>query len=238
MGVQLFQRLSVLVAAFFVIGISANFSLGCLTPGSVIGSFDPDNYVFIGKVKGYTTDAELLGRQQIIRGLEVESTDIVSPITLPFQTIVFPLRRMADCERGGLTKPELEEEYPIGSEIKVIARKANDIKYPATNNLILEAGFVDHTFVAPNPKEKIEGRNNGYHAFDYTKANDSFLSSPQARYYFVAFEVQKDLARLSRSVLSERLLILKRLRLAPNYARINFELIEATYTLNVPTNKF
>ena len=230
----LFRAFSTISIALVII-VCTHPALACLTPGSLIGGFDRDSYVFLGKVKGYTAPATIQGSPSKFFGLKVKATDLVFPTGGPDEYIVFPMRMMADCTRGGFGIDELKATYPIGSEIRVIGRTAKKIEVSSTEQVVLEAGFQNHTSVSLNPLDESKGRSSISTEFDYSLATDKFLDSRAERFHYVAFEVQKDLVRLERAKSdAERQSVLNRLKKAPDYAQLSFDLIEATSSMSRP----
>ncbi len=220
-----------------VIALFAFFhaAFACTTPGSLIGGFDRETSVFLGKVMGYTTPAKHKASPPQVFGLRIEVTHAVFPAVGPSQYIVFPTRRMADCSEGGFGIDSLKAKYPIGSEVRVIGRVTENFETNFTEHTTLEAGLRNHTSISLNPPDESQGRSSVGTEFEYSLANDTFLPSAADRFHFVAFEVQKDLLRLERSkTRAGRQAILNRLRNAPDYAQLSFDLIEATYNSDRP----
>lgn len=226
------------VAFAIFVSAGAGPAQACLTPGSLIGRADPQGYVFLGSVLGYTRPQKTTESRKVI-GIKVSVSSFVSPAKdVSPEFVVYPMRRMADCTRGGYDANEIRSAFPMGAQVRVIGRKSDELGLGAEYETVLEAGFVNHTSISINPRDATPGRNSVSEEFDYTLATSSFLGSSAERFYFVAFEVQKDLWRLERaSSRTQRNRILDRLRFAPDYAQLSFDLIEASYDVDKPSDK-
>ena len=236
--IRLFFKVATPVRVVIALFAFSHAALACTTPGSLIGGFDRETSVFLGKVMGYSTPAKYKASPTQVFGLRIEVTHAVFPAVGPNQYIVYPTRRMADCSEGGFGIDSLKAKYPIGSEVRVIGRFAESIETDSFEHTTLESGARNHTSLSLNPPEKSQGRSSVGAEFEYSLANNTFLNSAADRFDFVAFEVQKDLVRLEQAkTRAERKSILNRLKNAPEYALLSFELIEATYDTDKPTDK-
>jgi hypothetical protein len=219
--------------ALFIFCFGSSCIYGCLTPGSLIGGFDRDTYVFIGKVKGYTnaTKPKQSNTPEIF-GLEL---DLVQKVYVPRNSKsyrLYPLRMMSDCTEGGLGSGEIKSRFPIDSLVRVIARKSEFVIEPSSDLVVLEAGYVDHTSVSAISSEDSRLSTELKSIFDYeTLASHSSIPLSD-RYYFVSFEIQKDLFRLETAKSTAKVeAILVRLEKAPEYARIDISEIRREYIM-------
>lgn len=87
--------------------------------------FDTSEYIFIGEVVGYTQEIQSPKLKSSAYGLKIKSKESVY---LPKKTKsyyeVFPIDLWADCSEGGKDIDELKDEFPIGSEVRIIAKEA------------------------------------------------------------------------------------------------------------------
>jgi hypothetical protein len=133
-------------AIVFSLTFSVYHSYGCTLAGKSLSKFDQTEYIFIGEVTGYTepfnfneseagNSLEAVSSTSLNKtsnlnkskasGLIVEVKESVHLPQIPKEHFeIFPYILHADCSVGGKTKEELAKDFPIHSEIQVIAKEA------------------------------------------------------------------------------------------------------------------
>jgi hypothetical protein len=167
--------------------------------------FDPTEYVFIGEVTGYTESidfernrppySDLLQDESLKRtnGLLVKVTDVVYIPTKQSEFEVFVYGMGSGCESLGRTLERLKNDFPIGTEVIVVAQEAFQIpKKSASDGIRLEINFPRGIFeptlskITPNS------------VFDFSKVapkKKEWLN----RFTRGAFEVRKEMLRLDNA---------------------------------------
>lgn len=211
----------ILVSTFFVYT-----SAGCSLAGKSLSKFDKTEYIFIGKVVGYTEALRLPGSRMQTVGLIVEVTERINlPKTPEAHFEVFPYNLGADCSILGTDKNELEEEFPDGAEVRVIAKEAKLLPSVLTDGDIrLEVRPEEPSGIARNFYENGERMTSANSIFNYetfrapTPADytEDFMPFLDAKVFLPDFELRKDLLRLEKSKTQpEKSQILQRLLYLP-----------------------
>jgi len=189
--------------------------------------------VFIGKVGGYTnpTKSNQSNTAEIF-GLEIKLVQKVYVAQDSKSYQLYPLQMMADCTEGGLGSREIKSRFPIDTLVRVIARKSEFVTSSASDVPVLEAGYVDHTSVSSIASVNAQLTTRMDTIFDYETLASLSTVPLSDRYYFVSFEIQKDLFRLERAKSTTEVeAILNRLEKAPDYARLDISEIRREYIM-------
>jgi len=193
-----------------------------------ITKFNAYEYVFGGKVIGYTKPLKSQSIVDPAAGLIVEAKEILfSPKSPKKYFEVFPYDLGADCSTIGKGRQELSEEFPVNSKVRVIAVESfyfpNQINQ---ENLRLEVSVGEHLSVVRFDNLSTELKTSVQSIFDYKKA-----SPKNSQIYDVLdFELRKDLHRLEFSLRDDdRQKILERLVFYPSIYDIDFEMLVKNY---------
>jgi hypothetical protein len=191
-----------------------------------IVKFNPNEYVFTGRVVGIVGPSQSKRFSREGWGLQIELNDVVYlPRTPKRYFEVYPFDLWADCSLAGTAKEELVKYYPIGSSVKVIARKAKLLSTPlAEGDLRLEISPYSWSEISRNYLDDGTEISDARSVFDYhaykmiTPADyvSDFMPFLDAKVALPAFELRKDLLRLETNKLrSDRITILERLMYYP-----------------------
>lgn len=218
----------VLIFLFSLCFVAYN-SNGCEPPlYNQISSFDDSEYIFIGKVVGYTTpikfDRELettkglkkIEKQNFLQtsGLIVKVKESVILPTVPkgnFEVFIYGMN--PQCLQLGIQANELQRSFPVNSEVLVVANEPLNVPQKTeNNNFRIEIRFWSNSFVALNSKNGVEHLASANSIFDYKLTlsdkpyrTDTYFSSKY-------FDIRKDLLRLKKAKnLAERKDILERI---------------------------
>lgn len=214
---------------------------GCKLGIQPTSDFDTSHYIFIGEVVEVieSVEYESEGIKADAVGLKIKvSESIYSPKRTTFFE-VFPLRLTASCGLRSDTK-EIREHYPIGSQVRVVAKEATVFKNQSSESstirletLIYNKGSVARNDLSDNLRTSAKS------FYDYssfverqrtTPAEDTLFDS---NYYLPEFELQKDLIRLKETKPEdERIKILERLVFYPHVFRMSYPKIVRTYLKN------
>lgn len=218
---------------FLLLSVFINSSFSCTLAGKSISIFDEDEYVFIGDIIGYTSAVKSAKLRSDGYGLIVKVKESVYlPETPKSNFEVFPIDLYADCSEGGAEIEDLKKNFPINSEIRVIAKETTyfyDEKI--TENIRLEdrpgeMGQISLNF--DNGKRLTSSES----VFDYKnfKRTDS---DSYAKDSLINFEIRKDLLRLrNESRQKETNLILDNFFYAPPGNDLNFYELLKNYAAN------
>jgi hypothetical protein len=165
-------------------------ALGCSMIVIPISQFDSAEYIFTGKVVGFTGPQKLKYVAGESWGVLVKAAESVhSPKTPTSYFEVFPADLDADCSSQGRSKERVSGDYPLGSQVLVIAKEAKfdagnsgNVKLvitPASNSILSTIGVHEDPFLATS-------------VYDYR-------TRPEAQTVLPVFEMRKDLLRLSRA---------------------------------------
>ena len=218
-----------------------NSILGCKLGIQRTSDFDTTHYIFIGEVVEVIESVkyESQGIKTDAVGLKIKvSENVYSPKPASFFE-VFPLHLTPSCGLRSDIK-EIREHYPIGSQVRVVAKEATVFKYqPAESSTIrLETSIYNSGSIARNDlNESLQTSAKIF--YDYkgfverqrtTAVEDALFDS---NYYLPEFELRKDLFRLKETKSEdERTKILERLVFYPHVSRMSFPKIARTYLKN------
>lgn len=207
--------------------LSVHSLLGCSLSKMQLSKFDSAEYIFVGTVTGYVdnvpfkkpmTDAPTDARSDTNFGLSVRVLEAVSlpePVNPTYQ--VFPYQLYADCSIGGANPKMIMETFPIGTEVRVVAKKAGLLQSNLEGNILpLEIVPGTPSSVSTNTDNKGHRVSSASSTFDYGTFNRNWGSEWLTKQYLPDFELRKDLLRLARlKSQEERNKILDRIVLAP-----------------------
>ncbi len=120
------SKSALLPLLLFLFGLSSNEAFGCavITVPS-LDRLDPSEYIFIGKVKGS------IGPQRSDKfhgeawSLQVEPVGTLNmPKSPSSYFVVTPFDLASDCKDQGVSKEKLLTSFPIGSEVRIVAKEA------------------------------------------------------------------------------------------------------------------
>ena len=181
-------------------------------------NFDPTEFIFIGKVINYPGSlfSDSLGRNY--QGLIVE---IVDPVYLPKNPPglikVIPYLLGAACDLTTWDQKSFEQQYPIGTELRIVGKESVFIKNnDPSENIILDINPRNMITLSRNFKEPaiLFSTKNSIYDYRYacedsfknfknlvsiydSKKSDNLQISFWGQYHF---ELRKDLYRLSTAV--------------------------------------
>jgi hypothetical protein len=199
---RMVNRLSLIIAIFLV---SALAIFACQLSIYKPSRFDPSEYVFVGEVTGYTESVDfervnlpwsgILPDESLKRtnGLIVKVSDVVFVPTEQLEFEVFVYGIGSGCESLGRTLERLQNDFPLGTEVIVIAREALEIpKISRNGGKRLEVHFSRDMLEINTAKVTSNS------VFDFSKVapkNEEWLN----RYTRGAFEVRKEMLRLEKA---------------------------------------
>ena len=224
--------LNLMLAAACALSTSS-VGYACTIAGKSLPKFDPNEYVFIGQVVGFTELVDFDEREKGSQlepmsstsmgnwpnprktvGIKVRMTEAVHVPRKPaeyFEIYVYDLG--ADCSIRGSSLVSLKSAFPEGSEVRVISRDAIFVTNPTNPGTIrLEDRPGEMGSIALNTLRKGERMTTATSVFDYKSYSYDMNRDTDSKYLLPSFELRKDLVRLesSRSPV-ERRAILKRL---------------------------
>ncbi|MDI1242009.1 MAG: hypothetical protein PSX80_08835 [bacterium] len=205
---------------------------GCILAGKSTTKFDPDEFVFIGKVIGYTdavpydhkrangsvdpVSSKSVASQPrtdyVNYGLIVEATESVHLPTKAATFEIFEYWLRADCLITGVSKNHFPDKFPIGSEVRIISRKAEFVVAGSNGHARLENKLDEDHDIATNTLNDGTRATSANSVFDYSA--HSYVDGRDSidKYLLPAFELRKDLLRLSKAKTEqEKHLILDRI---------------------------
>lgn len=178
-------------------------AFGCKLGISPTSDFDATHYIFIGEVVEVIESVkyESEGIKADAVGLKIKvGENVYSPKSASYFE-VFPLRLTPSC---GLMsdKEEIREHYPVGSQVRAVAKEATVFQNQSTNSTFrLETSIYNRGSIARNDLSE-NLRTSAKTVYDYkgfvarqrtTAAEDALHDS---NYYLPEFELRKDLLRL------------------------------------------
>ena len=200
------KALFLIVAALFFVD-SANACRRIVLP---IYRPDPAEYLLFGSVKGYeeanlpaeASAAIFDGRNGFGIVIEV-SESIHTPLPVKKVYEVFPIGNGSDCRFAGLSRNEIEKQFPIGSKVRVIAHEALYFKNASKSGQIrLETLSFSTSGIWLNTDSNGNPSVTKKSVFDYSGA--SYSSEKGIEVLRLAFfEARKDLWRLLKSKTQE-----------------------------------
>jgi len=210
------KKFILILVSFFVI---SGPSYGCILAGKSATSFDSNEYVFIGRVVGYT-DAVPYDHKKangsvdpvsftsmrsqpktdhVNYGLVIEATESVHLPTKTNKFEVFEYWLRADCLITGVSKNHFPNKFPIGSEVRVISRSAEFVVGSSSGNVRLENKLDEDHSVAINTLKDGTRATSASSIFDYSTHTYVDGRDSIDKYLLPAFELRKDLLRLSKA---------------------------------------
>lgn len=203
--------------------LSLNVASGCATISAPsLTKFDSSEYIFIGEVIGVADPIKSEKFHGEAWGLKIKVIDAVNlPKSPASHFIVVPFDLESDCKDKGMSEDELLRYYPLGSEVRVIAKAS---KYAesrmADDNIRLEVlpnnlGSIARNYSGLNKSVTSVGSIYDYKF--YVVGNPCGISEKdmpdyEANMRLPDFEYRKDLLRLENAESEkERVEILERL---------------------------
>ena len=207
---------------------------GCTLGIKPLRDFDSNEYIFIGEVVGYTDSLEspeIVGKAN---GLIIKLKESVHiPQTPKTHFEVFPYGLLADCSTLGYSKEELQKDFPINSEVRVIAKETEILPKLSDGNIRLEERPGELGSVSLNTEQDKKVMSSKNRVFNY-KSFKYIVNEYSGEISLLPdFEIRKDLFRLKNSKTHrERTEILNRLLKIPphSFLHLDFYSIFKTYT--------
>ena len=209
-----------LFAALFVIcGLGFTSVYGFLLVKKSVTKFDPDEFIFIGTVIGYTGPTVFVGQKAnnsidpvsatfvnrsekpkfITYGLVVKVNESVY---LPVESDLFEIFEYsldADCLVQGISQVDLQDEFPLNSEVRVISKKAVLVApTPSDRKVRLENRLTEDGSIALNADKNDHRMTSADTIFDYKAYSYDMNRDSDSKYLLPIFEIRKELFRLSR----------------------------------------
>lgn len=221
---------------FWVVALGWTSTYGCTLAGKSATKFDPNEYVFIGKVIGYTdavaydhkkangsvepvSSTSLASRpltDYVNYGLVVEATESVHMPSKATTFEIFEYWLRADCLVTGVSKNHFRDKFPIGSEVRIVSRKAEFVAAGLNGYTRLENKLDEDHSLTTNTLGDGTRATSANSIFDYSTHTYVDGRDSLDKYLLPAFELRKDLLRLSKSKTDEeRRSILDRIYRAP-----------------------
>jgi len=224
-----------LITCFILIFLGHSI-FGCSLVTKPLRNFDSTEYIFIGEVIGYTDSLESPDINGQANGLVVKLKESVHLPQIPKTHFeIFPYGLGADCSTLGASKEELQRDFPIHSEVRVIAKEARILPKLSDGNVRLEERPGELGSISLNTEQDKKAMFTKNKVFNY-KSFKYVVNEYSGELSFLPdFEVRKDLLRLKNSKTHvERIEILNRLLQIPphNYLHLDFYSIFKTYTRN------
>jgi hypothetical protein len=210
--------------------------LGCTANLELPNKIDPEEFIFIGEIIEYIGPVELIDGDKAW-GLKVKVKEVVNMPEVGSQFYsIFSYETYSDCSTAGLKIDKVMEQYPLQSNVRVIAKKATQIK--DSSNLgkpILEAWTFNNGQIISDFNDK-ELKTNSIQQYNYKSYDNKrynyyreLESKDRLRNFNLNrlklysqeeipyFELKKDLFRLGNSKNEkEKYKILKRLAYYPD----------------------
>ena len=201
-----------------ILALSALAVFACQVAAYKPSKFDPTEYVFIGEVTGFTESidfernkppySDLLHDESLKRtnGLMVKVSDVVFVPSEQLEFEVFVYGIGSGCELLGRTLERLQSDFPIGSEVIVVASEALQIpKISRNGGKRLEVYFSRGVFETNISKITLNS------IFDFSKVVPK-KEEWSNRFTLGSFEVRKEMFRLEKAINEkEKSAILRRL---------------------------
>lgn len=185
---------------FCVSSLFVQTVFSCSLAGKSLSGFDDSEYIFIGEIIGYThaVESSELGGKAF--GLMVKPKEnIYLPKTPKSYFEVFPVILWADCSLGGTQIEKLKSNFPLNSEVRVIAKEAKILANNLPDNNIRLEDRPDElgSIVLNYENEKRMTSNEA--VFDYKTFKYDMNNNSVSTYLLPNFEIRKDLFRLKNS---------------------------------------
>jgi hypothetical protein len=219
------KYLNKILLLLLVYQISTPACLGCSLIFTPIKAFNSKERIFTGVVLGVVGPLETNNSQEKFWGLKIKVDEVVYFPELSTQSIeVFAIGLSASCSDLGVSKENLEQFYPQGTKLKVIAQAAKILpKAPTRETIRLETSSANLTNFSKNVSEEGKSLSDATSYFNYKTYREPEFPE-YADKLLPAFELRKDLLRLDKAKSqSERLTILKRLLFFPDDSFVDFE---------------
>ena len=208
-----------LFEALFISGLGLTSVYGCTLFKETVSKFDPSEFIFIGKVVGYTGPVEFDGQKAngslkpmsltyvdrieeprfVTYGLVVEA---VESVHLPIKSNhfeIFEYTLGADCLVQGVSQFYLPDHYPLNSEVRVISKRASLLlgKSKALS-IRLENRLTEDGSIALNIDHQGKRMTSADTIFDYKAYSYDMNRDSDSKYLLPVFEIRKELFRLSK----------------------------------------
>lgn len=185
---------------FCVTSLFVQTAFSCTLAGEAISAFDDSEYIFIGEIIGYTKAVESSELRSKAFGLMVKPKEnIYLPKNPKSYFEVFPVSLWADCSLGGTQLEKLKLDFPLNSEVRVIAKEAKILpnNLPDNNIRLEELPGELGSVVLNYENEKRMTSNES--VFDYKTFTHDIDEDSDSNYLLPNFEIRKDLLRLKNS---------------------------------------
>jgi hypothetical protein len=220
-------------------------SFGCSLVIPPVSRFDAEQYVFIGEVVDVvgpfkSEDNKAEGEAW---GLRVKVSGKVYLPTSPANYFeVFPYHLTPSCGLAGRSKEELLKYYPVGSQIRVIAKESTLLGSKLSEGDVrLEVSVYNRGSVVRNAEPSLTTAEAVYDYGKYVEQkwdSEGNRSGFESNYYLPDFELRKDLLRLEEATSeSEKISVLERLLSFPHVYPIDYSEIAASYVKDAETLK-
>jgi hypothetical protein len=201
-----------------------------------ISGFDREHYIFIGEVVEVIESVNFKSRgvKSDAVGLKIKVSENIYLPKLASYYEVFPLRLTSWCGLMSETK-EVREHYPVGSQVRVVAKEATTFKdEPVSSAIRLETSIYNKGSISRNDlsaKLKTSAKTIfDYENFSYkTFASNQYPTAVAERIdaasnnFLPEFELRKDLFRLQKvKSEAEKIKILERLVFYPDVDDVSF----------------
>lgn len=209
--------------------------LSCSLATTPISRFSESEFIFIGKITGYTGPVRSKDKKFEAHGIVVSVKESINLPEIPKSNFeVFPISLWADCSLGGLTSSDLLKSFPVGAEVRVIATKADILPQNEDgSNVRLEELPGGLSSIAINTDKNGNSVTSVNSLFDYGRHFESKDRGSLYNSYLASFEFRKDLHRLKRSTTQkERDAILTRLGNVPYVDDMDYFGVARNYARN------
>lgn len=209
--------------------------LGCSLITNPISRFSDKEYIFIGKVTGYTELVKSSDGKFDAQGLTVavkESVFLPGPGGSNFE--LFPIGLGADCSLSGYSTFDLRKMFPVGAEIRVIATRSTLIPQRKDSSVIrLDDMPGSLSSITINTDASGKSIANTTDTFDYAANFKTKNDGNASKYGLPSFELRKDLLRLKNSTSQkDRDAVLTRLGSVPYLDDLDYFGLTRTYAAN------
>jgi hypothetical protein len=237
---------------FLIIGflLSTNITFGC---SMIVGLPVPDNPIWINgkllrqppgevveiikvskpKSEDYRSDAE---------ALKIKVTEYVYSTKQTTYFEVLPLRIYPDCSLQGETG--LNQDFPVGSKVRVIAEEASIYKKDSDNSITrLETSMMNQGSITRNDlDESLKTSAESFYDYSRFAVKKPTTLEEEILFYsrleLLKFELQKDLARLLEAKTEdERLKVMERLVYYPHIYAVPYHTLAQAYLMNSEKRK-